>query len=224
MKIMNLLLTATISVTTLFFISCNKNDNTDSNSGIKYKLQTTNRSSIVGRINAGNIQWTSGSGYATEIKFEAESNNREIEFKSQVPQRIDLFTGIITLGNITLPPGMYDEVEFKVELNSSGSNSAFELLGQFTSGSNTTPVVFKVNSPLEIETERNNVVITDNNSYTALTTLNLSLLTRGVTESMLNSAARTNGTILISSSTNTNIYSIILNNLHESDGVEFEDD
>ncbi len=41
---------------------------------------------------------------------------------------------------------------------------------------------------------------------------------------MLNSGARTNGTILISSSSNTNIYKIILNNLQESDEVEFEDD
>ncbi len=77
---------------------------------------------------------------------------------------------------------------------------------------------------MEIETEKENVVITDNNSYTALTTLNLSLLTRGITESMLNSATRTNGTILISSTSNTNIYNIILKNLEDCDGIEFEDD
>ncbi len=224
MTITKLLLGTVAAVTILFFTGCKKNNNNDSESGIKYKIQTINRTSVIARTTTGNIQWTSGYGYATEIKFEAESNNFEVEYKSQVPQRIDLFSGVATLGNVTLPPGTYKEVEFEVELNSSGANSAFELNGQFTSGNTTTPVIFRVTSPLEIETEKENVVITDNNSYTALTTLNLSLLTKGVTESMLNSAARTNGTILISSTSNTVIYNIILNNLHDIDEVEFEDD
>jgi hypothetical protein len=223
MKTSNILMSAAIAAITFSFISCGKN-NSNSESGIKYKVQTTNRTSVVGRVAAGNIQWISGYGYATEIKFEAEANNREVEFRTQIPQRIDLFTGITTLGNITLPPGTYDEVEFKVELNANGSNSAFEVSGQFTSGSTITPVVFSVNTPLEIETEKNNVVITDNNSYSALTTLDLSLLTRGVTESMLNNAVRTNGTILITSAINANIYNIILNNLTDCDDVDFEDD
>lgn len=222
MKFTKPLLSIVIAITTLFFISCKKGS--DSASGIKYQLQTTNRTAVIGRIAAGNIQWTSGFGYATEIEFEAESNNLEVEYKSQVPQRIDLFTGITALGNITLPAGTYEEVEFEIHLNSSGSNSALELNGQFTSGSTTTPVVFRVSSPLEIETEKNNVIITDNNSYTALTTLNLSLLTTGVTESMLNNATRINGTIILSSTSNANIYNIILNNLTNCDGVEFEDD
>jgi uncharacterized membrane protein len=58
----------------------------------------------------------------------------------------------------------------------------------------------------------------------ALTTINLSLLTTGVSELMLNNAVLTNGTIIISSTSNANIYNIILNNLHDSDEVEFEHD
>ena len=57
-----------------------------------------------------------------------------------------------------------------------------------------------------------------------ITTINLSLLTTGVSELMLNNAVRTNGTIIISSTSNANIYNIILNNLHDSDEVEFEHD
>ncbi len=96
--------------------------------------------------------------------------------------------------------------------------------GQYTSGSVTTPVKFIVNSPLELKNEKNNVVVTGNNSYKALTTINLSLLTTGVSELMLNNAVLTNGTIIISSTSNANIYNIILNNLHDSDEVEFEHD
>lgn len=219
-----LLLSAAIAVTTLFFIGCKKNNNTSGTPGIKYQLQTINHSSVIARTTAGNIQWTSGYGSATEIKFEAENNNHEVEFKSQIPQRIDLFLPVTLLGNVTLPPGTYSQVEFKVELNPTGTDAALELKGQYTSGGITTPIIFTVNAPLELKNEKSNVVIADNNSYKAITTLNLALLTTGVTEIMLNNAARTNGTIIISSTSNAGIYNIILNNLHDSDEVEFEHD
>lgn len=224
MKLNKLLLSISIASIALVFLSCKKENANSNPSGINYQMRAISPTSIISRTMSGNFTWTSGYAYATEIKFEAESRNVEVEFKSQIPQRIDLFSGIVNLGNITLPAGTYDEVEFEVTLNSSASNAAFELNGQFTSGSTTTPVIFKVLGEMEVETERDNVVITDNNGYKALTTLNLSLLTTGITESMLNNATRTNGTIIISSTSNVNIYNIILNNLTDCDGVEFEDD
>ena len=222
MKITNLLLITAIAVTTLFVASCKKSSN--SASGIKYQLQTTNRSAVIARTTTGNLLWASGSAFATEVKFQAKKDNHEVEFKSQSPQLIDLFLPVTILGTITLDPGTYTEVEFEVELNPNGSNTALELNGQYTSGSVTTPVKFTVNAPLELKNEKNNVVIKDNNSYKALTTINLSLITTGVTEVMFNSAVRTSGTILISSTSNVNIYNIILANLHNSDEVEFDND
>ena len=223
MKNQKLVVAFLTASTALFFTSCKK-DVADNQSGIKYKIQTVNRTSAVGRMLGGNIQWTSGYGYATEIKFEAETDNSKVEYKSQVPQRIDLFSGIVNLGNIIIPPGTYKEIDFEVELNSSGANAALELNGQFNNGSSTTPIILRVNNEFEIETEKSNVVITTNNSYSAITNLNLSLLTSGITEAMLNNADRTNGTIVISSSSNVILYNIILNNLRDCDGVEFEDD
>jgi hypothetical protein len=217
------LLLSLIAATTLLTTSCKKNNN-NGTAGVKYQLQTTNRSAVIARTTTGNLSWTSGSAYATEVKFEAKKDSKEVEFKSQSPQLIDLFVPLVTLGTITLDPGTYSEVEFEVELTPSGSNSALELNGQYTSGTVTTPVKFTVISPLELKNEKNNVVVTDNNSYKALTTLNLSLITKGVTEAMLNSAVRTSGTILISSTSNANIYNIILANLHDSDEVEFDHD
>ena len=223
MKITKLLIITVIAVTSLFSISCKKSST--SSSHVKYQFQTTNRSSvIIASATSGNLEWTSGFGSATEIKFEAKSNNQEAEFKSEVPQRIDLFSSVVTLGNITLTPGTYSEVEFKVELNPTSTDPALELKGQYTDHGTTTPVIFRVNSPIEIKNEKSNVVITDNNGYRALTTLNLALLTNGVTASMLNNAVRTNGVILISSTSNSNIYNILLNNFDDSDEVEFDHD
>ena len=223
MKIQNIFLTTLfISAATLFLVSCKK-ENSDP-PGISYKLQTTNRSSVVGRVESGNIVWTSGFGNASEVKFEGKGPSGEIEYKSNVQQRIDLFSGIFTLGNVTLPAGSYKEVEFKVELNPTATEPALLLNGTYTSTGPVVPIIFRITAPLEIKTEINNVTVVANNGYNALTTLNLSLLTRGITQTMLDNAVKTNGTILINSSSNVDLYNIILNNLKECDDIDFEDD
>ena len=70
----------------------------------------------------------------------------------------------------------------------------------------------------------NNVTLLSNTGYHALTTLNLSLLTRGISQAMLDNAAKTNGAIVISSSSNVDLYTIIFNNLRDCDGMEFDKD
>ena len=122
------------------------------------------------------------------------------------------------------PAGTYSEIEFKGELAPNNPDAALELNGTFTSGASTTAVVFTVNSALEIKTEKNNVVISDNASYTALTTFDLSKLSTGITEAMMNAATRTGGKIVISSGSNTNLYNIMLANLDNCDEVEFDHD
>ena len=223
MKIQNFFLTTLfISAATLFLVSCKK-ENSDP-PGISYQLQTNNRSSVLGRVAAGNIVWTSGYGNASEVKFEGKGPSGEIQYKSTLQQRIDLFSGISTLGNVTLPAGSYKEVEFKVELNPTATEPALLLNGTYTSTGPAIPIIFRIATPLEIETEMNNVTVLANNGYNALTTLNLSLLTRGITQTMLDNAVKTNGTILINSSSNVDLYNTILNNLKECDDIDFEDD
>ena len=167
-----------IASAALIMTGCKKDNNDPS--GITYKLQTSNRTTYVARVEAGNIQWTSGFGNASEVKFEAKGTNGEIEYKSSTQQHINLFSGISTLGNLTLPAGTYREVEFKVELNPTPTEPALELAGTYTSTGPATPVIFRVSSSLELKTERNDVTITTNNGYSALTTLNLSLLGSGI--------------------------------------------
>ena len=224
MKIQNIFFTTVfLSITTLIMVSCKKEQNSAS-PGISYQLQTKNRASVVGRVESGNIVWTSGYGNATEVKFESKGPNGKLEYKSNLQQRIDLFSGVSVLGNITLPPGTYQEVEFDLELNPTATEPAFLLNGSYTSTGPATPISFIISTPFEIKTEMNNVSVSANNGYNALTSLNLSLLSRGITQTMLDNAAKTNGTIIISSSSNVDLYNIILNNLKESDEIEFKHD
>lgn len=205
------------------FNSCKKTS-TSADQPLQYQLQTVNRSAVVNTpVAAGSISWTSGIASATLIKLEAKnSSNTEVEFKSTVNQQIDLFASVASsLGNVAIPPGNYSEVEFKIQMAPNGNTPALALHGQFTSGTGVvTPVLFQVDGPFEIKGEQTNVTITTSSNTTAITSVNLSLLTTGITQSMLNSATTTNGTIIISATSNTALFSIISGNLIQSHEVE----
>ena len=212
-----------IAITSLLFAtSCKKSAN--GSAAMEYQIQTVSNSALIlAPLGAGNITWTTGTASATMIKLEAKNSaSQEVEFKSQVHQQIDLFASVATsLGNVVIPPGTYSEVEFKIQIDQDGSNPALQLNGLFTSGTGVaTRVQFLVNSLVDIKAEQSNVTITDNASATALTSMNLSLLSNGITQTMMNNATVTRGTIIISSSSNVNLYNIILNNLIQSHDVE----
>lgn len=223
MKLNTLLFT--IVAAGLSLAGCKK-DNKDGS--VRYQLKSTNPSSSLARTATGSsasarlngtLTWTSGFANATRIKFEAETNNREIEYKSTAKQRLDLFSAISSLGSITIPPGTYKEVEFKIEIAPAGNEPALELKGTY----NGTPVTLRVDNAFEFKAEKEGVTITDNNGYTAITTLNLALLTQGITDADLSNATKTNGAIVISATSNTNLFAKIVNSLGECES-EFEDD
>jgi hypothetical protein len=212
------------AIVVLFLFSCKK-QSTNSNSTVEFQLKTANRTSVVNRVDgAGSITWTSGFASATEIKLEAKNSaQQQVEYKSESKQKVDLFTSVAgSLGNVILSPGTYTEVEFRIELSPSGADAALQLDGSFTNGNTgaITPVSFRINSIFEIKGEKNNVTITDNSGTTALTTLDLSVLTTGISQAMLSSATITGGSIIISSSSNVALYNIIVANLqlhHEAE-------
>jgi hypothetical protein len=68
------------------------------------------------------------------------------------------------------------------------------------------------------------VAISDNASYTALTHIDLIKLGTGITTAMLAGATVTGGKILISASSNTAIYNLILANFDSCDDVDFNHD
>ena len=201
--------------------SCKKNNDSTT---VSYKVKAINKSSAVARLAGGIINWTSGSGYVREIEFEAEKDSSEVDFKSIVSRRIDLFATLSDLGSITLPPSIYKEIEIEINFESVLPDTAFVLNGSFTnSSSGITPVVFIISDPVKIESEANNITISGSNNYTAITSLDFSLLTNGITENMLNNATRTNGIIVISKTENSNLYNIIINNMDDMDSVDLED-
>jgi hypothetical protein len=118
-----------------------------------------------------------------------------------------------SFGNFTIPAGTYDEIELKIDLDKKAADPAMELEGTFSNNVTTIPVKLEIDNYLELKTENQNVTISNNDSYVAVTTIDLSSITSGISETMLLNADLTNGTIVISSHSNELLYHTILENL-----------
>jgi hypothetical protein len=193
---------------TLLF-SCKKD--ADSNgSTVTYQLATTNAATVsgTGRIAGSFLTWDGGTASVSEIKFEAKGENK-VEYKSSATKTVDLKAALSTLGDIDVPHGTYEKVEFKIQFVPAASGSSLELQGTYTptTGGAAVPVVIRFGEPFEMKYEKKTPTTIDaNTDYTALSTLALGILSQGVSESVLTNAVKTNGTIVISSSSNADLY------------------
>jgi hypothetical protein len=193
---------------------CKKETSTEfSNSYLTYQLATTNAATVsgTGRDMGSFLEWTSGTATVADIRFETKGANT-MEYKSPVPQTIELLSALPTLGHITIPYGTYEKVEFKIGFVPAAGGSSLELRGSYTptGGGTAIPVVLRFHEPFELMYEKTTPTTIDFNAdYTALSTLALGLLTEGMEESWLAGAQQTNGTIVISQTANTNLYSTL---------------
>lgn len=203
-----------ISLSLIGLTSCKK-ENVGGDTALTFQLKTTNPTSTVARTMA-TVAWQSGFVNANLIKFEAKQAGNEVEFKSTVQRHIDLFALPTDIGNVTIPAGTYDETEFKIFIAPNSGEPALQLQGTVDN----TPVIFKVDNSNLIKAEQHQVTISGGSI--ALTTLDLAGLTQGVSAADFASATQTGGSIIISSSSNTNLYNAILNNISRLGETEVE--
>jgi hypothetical protein len=199
--------------------SCSKED---ASGKLIYQLRTKNPGATVNGTTSGSLNWTTGSAYVDKLKFEARKDGgSRMSYESGAGISINLFATAGNLGNIPVPPGSYSEIESAVRLNTSGSDTAFVLRGSFINNIGfAVPVLFFINTSVEFKAAASDIIIGSGASITALTTLDLSLLATGLTESMLSMATLTNGVLVISAGSNTNIYTIIMSNINNIDDVK----
>ena len=205
------------AILTTGLFSCKKNVDSvsSSNAGLDFQLRATNPSSVVARTSA-TITWEAGFVNANLIKFEARQNGQETEFKSNVQKHVDLFGTLSTIGTINLPTGTFDEVEFKIVAAPNGNEPALQLQGSV----NGVPVVLRIDNTLEIKSEQSQVTLSG--ADVALNTINLSQLTFGLSADDFANATQTNGMIVISSSSNQNLFNDILANFQKHHETEVE--
>lgn len=85
------------------------------------------------------------------------------------------------------------------------------------------PVRILIDQQVEMVAEWHyNMAIVENHNYTSHLFLNLANITKGITYDMMrNARSVTDGMVIISSTTNNNLYQIVLSNLHSSLTTQF---
>lgn len=224
----------TVLGTVLILSSCEKDDASGTGK-LSYKVKPANFTASIGTTISGSglpvgpttnssITWTSGSLYISEIDFEAESKNNEIEYELKQPVTVDLFNLSPVQGSITIPDGTYDEVELKLELKKSASNIPLTLKGTYTDANGAKiPVEFYFNEDFEVEVEAEDLVVKGTNDYLGLINVQLNRFMTNVISADLSSATKTGGVIVISSTSNMNLYAKLKANLDDFADCDFED-
>lgn len=219
----------------LIFSSCTKSNSTGSGK-ISYQVKPTNFTSSIGssisgsgltvNVNsASSLTWNSGHITLSEINFEAEQDTSEIEYEFKNVSNVDLFNLSPVLGSINVPKGTYKEVELKVKLDSSGTSTpALSLKGTYIDeNSHSIPVEFYFNEDMEMEAKAKDFLVDGTKDYLGLINIQLNKILADVNSSDMNGATQTNGVIIISSSSNVELYNKIKGGIAAWADTEFED-
>lgn len=215
--------------------SCTK-ENSTGDGKLSYKVKPANFTASVGPTVAGSglivavnsnssLTWTSGNVNVSEIDFEAKSKSAKIEYELKQAFNVDLFNLSSVLGSITLPDATYEEVELKLVLKKSAtSNIPLTLKGSYTDGSGTKiPVEFYFNEDFEADVEAENIIVSGTNDYLGLINVQLNKFLTNVVSADLSGATKTNGVIVISSTSNMELYAKLKANLNAFADCDFED-
>ena len=219
----------------VLLFSCEKN-NTDSASALQVKMQATNKSSTIlksATLVTPLLNWDVCTMNVSHIEFKAEGkdtendlNSYKVSYEWRGSKVVDLFNASSVIGDITLDPGIYDEIQLEIEAAKSQSATVpvFYLAGTYTNAQGTViPIEITMNEDFKFEVEKEGTTLDGTNDYSALINLNLALLVSGVSESDLGAATLTDGKIIVNTTSNPNIYLKIKSKISSCEDVEYED-
>ena len=195
--------------TAVLFTACKKDKKESSN--VNYVLQTQNAS-------AGIVQWTGGIANVTSVSFKGATGT---PLTTTVNKSDNLFTSTAAVGGVSVPVGSLTSLDYEVALQSGGNGPALHFDGSFNDGTATVPVSLDVTDNVTLKGLKDAMTTSNGASYTASFSLDLNAMMQGVAASDL-TAAEQNGSVLISSSSNANLYSIILNNITTGENLSFQ--
>jgi hypothetical protein len=176
----------------------------------------------------------------SKIEFEVEKydsssldGTTETSVEWHGPKIVDLFSVNTLVGTIDLLPGLYHEISLKVEgyKSDAGNIPVFYLSGNFTNTEGLAiPVSIIVDEDIELRVKQEDVQIDGNSDYTTLVHVELDQLLADVTAADMESATLTSGRVIVSASSNTDIYEKIVASFstcsesHFSKGRDHEED
>ena len=211
--------------------SCEE-DLSDTNSVLQIKMLATNKSFPVLRSTTPTFSWEVCTMRVSEIEFEAEGKKTEgagesyeVSYEWRGAKVIDLFDPSSVIGNITLDPGVYEEIEMEIHASRSQDATApvFYLAGNYTNTAGTVvPVEIVIDEDFQFEVEQEGMSLNGTFDYSALVNFNLALLMDGISDSELDAATLTDGKLVISAASNQSLYQKIKENSLLCGEVEYE--
>ncbi|MBC7743825.1 MAG: hypothetical protein H7096_01845 [Flavobacterium sp.] len=188
-----------------------KTDNTTLN------LVAANSKNAFGISAASSILWSSGIANIKKFEFEAKRNGTKISIETKNLTNVDLFALSPSLISVTLDSGTYKEIEVKVQLAKSATAIPVTLKGTFSASNGAKiPVELYVNEDLTIKMESENVVIDNSKDVLNMVNLHLDKILATITAKEFENAVMTDNKIIISSSSNENLYNKIKVNVPHS--------
>lgn len=216
----------------VMFTACQKDDSNNDGTaefGVQFEALNPGFSLPVGNtvksasVESDSIVWDAAQLVVSTIKFEAELKSQlthedsiEIEYKWRGPKTVDLLNNELTLGNFVLSPGTYDEIELKIEglKEDAGDEPVFYLGGSYKNQTGSWPIEVRVTQNVYLKTEKDNVEVTEEGiDIMSVVQLYLDELMTDVDPADLDNADQTDGVIVISANSNTDIYQIVVSNL-----------
>ncbi len=236
-------LTTVIMAFPFILSSCKKDSSSNpASSNAELKIQAVNpffKIPITGSYpgsSMATVNWTTANMMVSSITYEfvlassgGGSQFREVENEWVGPAYVNLFDLSESPIKITIPRGVYSEIEFKVYSNVSDShgNPLLTLTGTFTSSQGKVyPIAIYFRDNIYLRAEKENVTIGSNvTNFSPIIQLYLDKLFTNILPGDLNNLAiQSDGSIVISSTVNSQIYQEILKNLGLAAGSRFGDD
>jgi len=154
------------------------------------------------------LAFTAGEATISAIKFDARGDDR-LEYSSRTVRTVNLFDAVNTIGALTIPEGTYRKIKAKIKFESANNHPALQLSGTYLPSSGLpVPITLTIDRPFEAKFDIKEPVVIDNNTnLSLLSSIPLGKIDDVLTDNLLNNATRDgNGNIIISSTSNTNLY------------------
>ncbi len=190
-----------------------------------YTLPVSNTLTKSSQASGPSITWDTANMVVSGVRFESslkkmnsEEDSVEIEYKWRGPKMVNLLDTTATFGSFTLQSGLYDEVELRISglKEDAAGKPVFYLYGSYAENDTTSvPIILKSYQNVIFKTQKDSVNVTSNlnANITSYVQIYLNKLMANVQPADLNNAAKVNGAIVISDSTNMHIFYAILHSL-----------
>jgi hypothetical protein len=225
MKMMKTMIVGLVLGTGLFFSSCSDDDEI-SNGRVRLAVSTTSSSTgNVSRVAAANdLKFTRGTITIREVVFDGENGSQSVSRTIEQIADIDYATGSVSPAVIVeVPAGNYTSVNLGIELQDDGNDPSVVIEGTYTnSNEEDIPVRFEFNSGEVFEANAASVTIEAGADIVGKITFDAVSWFSVVSADELDNATLTNGTIVISSTNNPDIFDIVADRLDVATQAVFE--